>query len=1349
LKNFFDLLEDKKKKRMNNQTSPQSRVQAPNQANFYQLEQYHKQLSSLAQQSMPPDGLSPCELYIIQAQLSGRLRQPERGAREALLAIQADPLFIEAYPVAAYLFEQFRAWDYALAIYALASKAFCALKRSVSMAKALQPDNTDLQEIIFDDCVGQADVITMDCENTPSLKTDLPKPPEELIYHSPYRLGDGVVDDKGHKFNLDYIYNVLDAPIQPFDIRPAAAAAAVPVELNIPSNINYIYTLNAILLQFLDTHFISTPCRETTIPSHLLAEYSKYSRMTNWLLDNGSTFPKLVIKHFTDTHRGVFSTCPIYDEETICHIPLPLIITSQVARSSPIGSLLTAFKVEVRSKHSYIALFILHELLNTRQYEAQMLRQEQLKSFPNHAQFDEKISLGDHNKSHRSGKPHGNNTPSVLNEQTHQTIKKPSPSFFAPYLDILPTDFDTIPLFFSHDDLSLLAGSFTMMKIHDRCHSLYDEYNQIKTALSQGLIDYFQIFFNFSNPEQPLDVHFVQKDTEAANIVNHAGPVVEKQSFLSAALSLFKFDSLDAQHAASSPNSVDLIDNEFIHSLAHILDLDPNTHKSQHVYLNPVTDSNGGPNRPHTGLEKKLNSQPQTMEQLVQTITDFVNHTIIPFTFKQFVWARMCVITRIFGMTVGTVKTDGLVPFCDMLNHKLPRETRWSYDNNTNGFSIISLQTRTNRGIEIFDSYGKKCNNRFFINYGFTLTENGDNEAVLNVGPDLHGVDKYVTVHYDDNRNHLEGQYDPLSEIKYSIICPHTSADLSKQSFSLENQRLLVLLTEPLLNSVDTLNTITPTGDPIHKSFPMSDSTPSYILDEAVPINQELVRWPHEYAHETYPDRLLFNKLTILGIELSELESLPQTPSPIPQIDPPHTPKASKPPHFAELKIDEVNPPQQSMVDSPSPPLAPKSTPTQSDSTSTSASASTSSSPSTDTQFRDDYQRILNKAQRTYQVPPDPMETKTIQLLSYLRFLHLTPEQIVELRKYQIQNGIIHQTISPASSSIIYSALPLTVSPYQSSSNSSSRKQQYLNLDNIVLITLENEISTLKTLIYITHLALANFQTTLEQDIYLLRQHTLSLSQWTELNSIHDPTLGEMKLKPEPERTPKPSVSNYDLVTFFTALEPPNPTFILSTNQFNSIIQRRGEKIVLRILRDFALETLQFIHQQEQQIESEVAKLSLKLAKKTSKRSKKAPIVATLNQPRPSVRELLARKDSVLGSGGHTEQPLGNASTDNNNNNNSTTTTTDSTHYDNLPPTPASSTGFNTDYKYEHDDESGKAVNESDHDGDDEDGSAEDIVRVFISRRRAEALVAVASTYPKFSAVVGSRIAILSKLGLE
>ena len=90
------------------------------------------------------------------------------------------------------------------------------------------------------------------------------------------------------------------------------------------------------------------------------------------------------------------------------------------------------------------------------------------------------------------------------------------------------------------------------------------------------------------------------------------------------------------------------------------------------------------------------------------------------------------VCSRIFGIEIEGVKTDGFVPYADMLNHKRPRQTAWTYTDEREGFIIEALED-IKRGEQIFDSYGKKCNTRFLLNYGFINLDNDANEFPLTV----------------------------------------------------------------------------------------------------------------------------------------------------------------------------------------------------------------------------------------------------------------------------------------------------------------------------------------------------------------------------------------------------------------------------------------------------------------------------------------------------------------------------------------------------------------------------------------------------------------------------------------
>mmetsp|Transcript_14414 Transcript_14414/g.14025 ORF Transcript_14414/g.14025 Transcript_14414/m.14025 type:complete len:246 (+) Transcript_14414:1026-1763(+) len=67
-----------------------------------------------------------------------------------------------------------------------------------------------------------------------------------------------------------------------------------------------------------------------------------------------------------------------------------------------------------------------------------------------------------------------------------------------------------------------------------------------------------------------------------------------------------------------------------------------------------------------------------------------------------------------------------------MLNHRRPRQTTWSYTDDRQGF-IIEAMEDIKRGEQVYDSYGKKCNYRFFLNYGFINLNNDANEFPFKV----------------------------------------------------------------------------------------------------------------------------------------------------------------------------------------------------------------------------------------------------------------------------------------------------------------------------------------------------------------------------------------------------------------------------------------------------------------------------------------------------------------------------------------------------------------------------------------------------------------------------------------
>lgn len=61
------------------------------------------------------------------------------------------------------------------------------------------------------------------------------------------------------------------------------------------------------------------------------------------------------------------------------------------------------------------------------------------------------------------------------------------------------------------------------------------------------------------------------------------------------------------------------------------------------------------------------------------------------FPLKEYSEMRMMVASRIFGIQIEGHKTDAFVAYADMLNHRRPRQTSWTYDDGYGGFIIEAL----------------------------------------------------------------------------------------------------------------------------------------------------------------------------------------------------------------------------------------------------------------------------------------------------------------------------------------------------------------------------------------------------------------------------------------------------------------------------------------------------------------------------------------------------------------------------------------------------------------------------------------------------------------------------------
>jgi hypothetical protein len=155
----------------------------------------------------------------------------------------------------------------------------------------------------------------------------------------------------------------------------------------------------------------------------------------------------------------------------------------------------------------------------------------------------------------------------------------------------------------------------------------------------------------------------------------------------------------------------------------------------------------------------------------------------LPFSFGQYVWAYTLCVSRVFRFTDDV---QGMVPLADLLNHAPQPNVDWRFDPTSNCFLM-----RTNRilfpNTELTDSYGSKCNSRFFNNYGFIPRgSNESNQTSIEVDTKQHDHSaelQEVNRFYDDGYSMAQllgpDTVKPgVFRFQFSLLPPRSSAGL-------------------------------------------------------------------------------------------------------------------------------------------------------------------------------------------------------------------------------------------------------------------------------------------------------------------------------------------------------------------------------------------------------------------------------------------------------------------------------------------------------------------------------------------------------------------------------------------
>ena len=140
------------------------------------------------------------------------------------------------------------------------------------------------------------------------------------------------------------------------------------------------------------------------------------------------------------------------------------------------------------------------------------------------------------------------------------------------------------------------------------------------------------------------------------------------------------------------------------------------------------------------------------------------------FSFFDFVYIRTIVGSRNFGININGIHRSAMVPLADMLNHKIPPNVNWSFNNSSNCFEMIS-NCSIKKNQEINDSYGNKCNSKLLTFYGFTLDSNRDNTINIIIH------DKETSLKFNDNLKKTldDNNYKTLFAFLRSVVCKKKS----------------------------------------------------------------------------------------------------------------------------------------------------------------------------------------------------------------------------------------------------------------------------------------------------------------------------------------------------------------------------------------------------------------------------------------------------------------------------------------------------------------------------------------------------------------------------------------------
>ena len=151
--------------------------------------------------------------------------------------------------------------------------------------------------------------------------------------------------------------------------------------------------------------------------------FGSFELFQKWMYDNRVYRPKLEIKFDDDVNRGVVARSNIKKDEIIMMVPSNLLITLEISRECNFAKQIGDNYYQLNSpKHCLLSLFVLTE-------------------------------------------------------------KKKPDSFWRHYLDILPSSYDSFPIFYSDEEKQWLEGCSFLEQLNEKIKDIEEDYYNIKAVL--------------------------------------------------------------------------------------------------------------------------------------------------------------------------------------------------------------------------------------------------------------------------------------------------------------------------------------------------------------------------------------------------------------------------------------------------------------------------------------------------------------------------------------------------------------------------------------------------------------------------------------------------------------------------------------------------------------------------------------------------------------------------------------------------------------------------------------------------------------------------------------------------